>query len=151
MIAVVQRVTEASVLIGGAAHASIERGYLVLLGIRTGDTVQDARYLAEKCAALRVMEDAQGKMNLSLDDVGGSMLVVSQFTLCGDVQRGHRPSFTSAAPPSEANPLYEAFLARAGEIMGRERVRSGVFGAMMHIKLVNDGPVTILINSRREA
>lgn len=151
MKAVIQRVLEASVVIDGAEHAAIERGYVVLLGIRTGDTPGDAQFLAEKCAALRVMGDPQGKMNLSLKDVGGSLLVVSQFTLYGDVQRGHRPSFTTAAPPAEARPLYESFLQRAGEILGPERIRSGVFGAMMQIRLVNDGPVTILIHSHHEA
>lgn len=151
MKAVVQRVLEASVVIDGAMHSKIGRGYLVLLGIRTGDTIRDAHFLAEKCAALRVMEDGQGKMNLSLQDVGGEMLVVSQFTLYGDVQRGNRPSFTSAASPAEAKPLYESFLRRAGEILGPERVRAGVFGAMMQIGLVNDGPVTILIHSHQEA
>lgn len=150
MKAVVQRVTEASVGIDGMEHAAIGRGYVVLLGIRTGDTVQDAHFLAEKCAALRVMEDAQGKMNLSLADAGGALLVVSQFTLYGDVQRGHRPSFTSAAPPAEAEPLYESFLQRARDVLGDERVRSGVFGAMMRVRLVNDGPVTILIQSQHE-
>jgi D-tyrosyl-tRNA(Tyr) deacylase len=149
--AVVQRVLEASVVIDGAEHAAIGRGYVVLLGIRTGDTLRDAQFMAEKCAALRVMEDPLGKMNLSLQDVGGSLLLVSQFTLYGDVQRGHRPSFTAAAPPAEAKPLYESFLRRAGEILGPERVRAGVFGAMMQVRLVNDGPVTILIHSHQEA
>jgi D-aminoacyl-tRNA deacylase len=149
--AVVQRVLEASVVIDGAEHAAIGRGYVVLLGIRTGDTLRDAEFLAEKCAALRVMEDPQGKMNLSLQDVGGSLLLVSQFTLYGDVQRGHRPSFTAAAPPAEAEPLYESFLRHAAEILGPERVRAGVFGAMMQVRLVNDGPVTILIHSHQEA
>jgi D-aminoacyl-tRNA deacylase len=148
--AVVQRVLEASVVIDGTEHASIGRGYCVLLGIRTGDTLRDATFLAEKCAALRVMEDPEGKMNLSLKDVGGSLLVVSQFTLYGDAQKGNRPSFTAAAPPADARPLYEDFLRRAAEILGADCVRSGVFGAMMQIRLVNDGPVTILIHSQQE-
>jgi D-tyrosyl-tRNA(Tyr) deacylase len=149
--AVVQRVSEASVVIDGMEHAGIGRGYVVLLGIRAGDSHADARFLAEKCSALRVMEDARGKMNLSLEDAGGSLLVVSQFTLYGDVQRGHRPSFTAAAPPPEAEPLYESFLQRAREALGADRVRSGVFGAMMQVRMVNDGPVTILIQSQHEA
>lgn len=151
MKAVVQRVSAASVEIGGTDHAAIGKGYLVLLGIRAGDLPRDAEFLAEKCAALRVMEDERGKMNLSLADTGGSLLVVSQFTLYGDVQRGHRPSFSAAAPPGEAEALYETFVRRAGEILGPERVRSGVFGAMMQVRLVNDGPVTILIQSQHEA
>ena len=151
MRAVVQRVLEASIVIDGAVHSVIGRGYLVLLGIRSGDTARDARFLAEKCASLRVMEDVEGQMNLSLQDVGGSLLVVSQFTLYGDVQRGHRPSFTEAAPPAEARALYESFLQRAGELLGPERVRSGIFGSMMQVRLVNDGPVTILIHSKHEA
>jgi D-tyrosyl-tRNA(Tyr) deacylase len=149
--AVVQRVLRASVDIAGVAHAAIDRGYLVLLGIRTGDTYPDAEFLAEKCAALRVMDDGQGKMNLSLEDVGGSLLVVSQFTLYGEARKGNRPSFVAAATPAEAKPLYEGFLRRAAELLGPERVRSGVFGAMMQVSLVNDGPVTILIHSQHEA
>jgi D-tyrosyl-tRNA(Tyr) deacylase len=151
MKAVVQRVSEASVVIDGSEHASMGPGYVVLLGIRTGDTMRDAHFLAVKCAELRVMEDAGGKMNLSLKDTGGSLMVVSQFTLYGDVQRGHRPSFTDAAAPDAAKPLYEEFLKKAGEVLGSDRIRSGVFGAMMQVRIVNDGPVTILVNSQQEA
>ena len=145
MKAVVQRVLRASVDIDGVAHAAIERGYLVLLGIRTGDTLLDAEFLAEKCAALRVMDDGQGKMNLSLQDVGGSLLVVSQFTLYGDVRKGRRPSFDQAAAPTDARALYEYFV---DAVRARvPRVETGVFQASMQVRLVNDGPVTILCES----
>jgi D-tyrosyl-tRNA(Tyr) deacylase len=149
MRVVVQRVKEGSVVIEGRVHAQIGRGYVVLLGIRTGDSQEDAGFLAEKCAGLRVMEDEHGKMNLSLNDVGGSVLVVSQFTLYGDAQKGNRPSFTTAARPEEAEPLYDAFLARMRSALGPARVHSGVFGAMMDVRLVNDGPVTLLVESSR--
>ncbi|MGB5874897.1 MAG: D-aminoacyl-tRNA deacylase [Bacteroidota bacterium] len=147
MRVVLQRVKEGSVVIEDTVRARIERGYVILLGIRTGDTPEAALALADKCAGLRVMEDDQGKMNLSLKDVGGSVLVVSQFTLYGDAQKGNRPSFTAAARPEEAEPLYEAFLQRMRSALGPARVQSGVFGAMMDVRIVNDGPVTLLIDS----
>jgi D-tyrosyl-tRNA(Tyr) deacylase len=147
MKAVVQRVSRGSVSIGGETRASIGRGYVILLGIRHGDTPADARFVAEKCAALRVMEDAGGKMNLSLDDVSGSVIVVSQFTLYGDTRRGTRPGFVDAARPEEALPLYETFVRVMREILGPERVHTGEFRAMMEVTIVNDGPVTILIDS----
>ncbi len=149
MKAVVQRVSAGSVAIDGAICASINRGYVILLGIKKGDTSADADFIASKCAGLRVMEDDGGKMNLSLDDVGGSVIVVSQFTLYGDAQRGNRPSFIDAAAPPEAQPLYERFVDRMRALLGPERVATGVFGAMMEVKIVNDGPVTILIESNR--
>jgi len=148
MRAVVQRVSEASVTIDGEVRASIGRGYVILVGIRTGDTHEAAIFLAEKCAALRVFEDAEGKMNLSLNDVNGSALVVSQFTLYGNAQKGNRPSFTDAARPEEAEPLYHVFVERLRALLGPERVQTGVFRAMMQIRLINDGPVTILIESK---
>lgn len=149
MRVVVQRVKEGSVIIAGNTCSSITRGYVILLGIRKGDTEKDAVFLADKCAALRVFEDTQGKMNLGLEEVNGSALVVSQFTLYGDAQRGNRPSFTDAAPPGEAEGLYEVFVQRMRSRLGQERVRTGVFRAMMDVHLVNDGPVTILIESSR--
>ena len=149
MRVVIQRVKEGSVEIEGRTHAHIGGGFVILLGIRTGDTSADARFLADKCAALRVMEDTDGKMNRSLNDVGGSVIVVSQFTLYGDAQKGNRPSFMAAARPEEAEPLYEAFLGRMRSALGAERVQSGVFGAMMDVRLVNDGPVTLLLESPR--
>lgn len=147
MKVVVQRVSHGSVRIGGNVTSSIGRGYVVLLGIRQGDTEEDARFLAEKCAGLRIMEDPGGKMNLNLDDVRGSVLVVSQFTLYGDAQKGHRPGFSSAARPDAAEPLYERFVGRLVELLGRDRVATGEFRAMMEVTIVNDGPVTILIES----
>ncbi|MGA9119589.1 MAG: D-aminoacyl-tRNA deacylase [Bacteroidota bacterium] len=148
MRAVIQRVSSASVSIDGATYASIGKGYVILLGIRKGDTVRDADFLASKCVSLRIMGDKEGKMNLSLGDAGGSAIVVSQFTLYGDAQRGNRPSFTDAAAPTEAEPLYERFVDRMRAGLGTERVGTGVFGAMMEVKIVNDGPVTIVIESK---
>ncbi|MCK5573961.1 MAG: D-tyrosyl-tRNA(Tyr) deacylase [Bacteroidetes bacterium] len=147
MRVVVQRVKEGFVTINHEVHGRIDRGYVILLGIRTGDTHEDALFLADKCSALRVMEDARGKMNLSLKDAGGCALVVSQFTLYGDAQKGNRPSFTDAARPEEAEPLYNLFLRQMRSTLGADRVFSGVFGAMMDVTIVNDGPVTVLIES----
>ena len=149
MRALVQRVKEGSVAIEGKLHSSIACGYVVLLGIRKGDTEGDARFLADKCAMLRVLEDNEGKMNLSLRDVGGSVLVISQFTLYGDAQRGNRPSFSDAAPQVEAEPLYNTFVERMKTALGPASVHTGVFGAMMQVTIVNDGPVTILIESNK--
>ncbi len=151
MRALVQRVKEGSVVIDGKIHASIGRGYVILLGIRKGDSEEDGRFLADKCAALRVLEDNEGKMNLSLHDVGGSALVISQFTLYGDAQKGNRPSFSDAAPPPEAEPLYDLFVNRMKAALGPVRVYTGVFGAMMQVTIVNDGPVTVLIESDKSS
>lgn len=148
MRAVVQRVKEGSVSIDGGVHASIEKGYVVFLGIKAGDTKESAIFLADKCSSLRVFEDAEGKMNLGLKDVNGSALVVSQFTLYADAQKGNRPSFTEAARPEEAEPLYEAFVERMRSALGNAKVTTGVFRAMMDVKIVNDGPVTILIEGK---
>ncbi|HXF99424.1 MAG TPA: D-aminoacyl-tRNA deacylase [Bacteroidota bacterium] len=148
MRVVVQRVSEASLTIDGSTVASIGRGFVIFLGVKAGDTRAAADFLAEKCAALRVFEDAEGKMNLGLNDVNGSVLVVSQFTLYGNAQKGNRPSFSDAARPEEAEPLYEYFVERMKALLGAERVATGVFRAMMKVKLVNDGPVTILIESK---
>ena len=148
MRALVQRVREGSVTVGGEVYASIGRGYVILLGIRKGDSLEDAWFLADKCAALRVFEDPDGKMNLNLRDVHGSVLVVSQFTLYADAQKGNRPSFSAAAPPEEAEPLYDGFVQRMKALLGDSNVRTGVFRAMMEVTIVNDGPVTILIESK---
>ncbi len=144
---VLQRVREAKVVIDGKDHASIGTGYVILLGIRQGDTAGDAIFLADKCSSLRVFEDGQGKMNLSLNDAGGSVLVVSQFTLYADAQRGNRPSFSLAARADVAQPLYDLFVERMQKTLGEVRVRTGIFGAMMQVHLVNDGPVTVLLES----
>ena len=150
MKALVQRVSEASVTIGDAVHSSIGKGFVILLGIGKGDSGSAAVYLAEKCLALRVFEDAGGKMNLSLRDVSGSALVISQFTLYGDVQRGSRPVFSDAAPPADALPLYEEFVGRMRSGLGDDRVATGVFGATMQVRILNEGPVTILIESKTD-
>jgi D-tyrosyl-tRNA(Tyr) deacylase len=145
--AVVQRVSRAEVRVGGRVTGSIGRGLAVLLGVAREDGEDDARQLADKVAALRVFEDAAGKMNLALGDVAGGVLVVSQFTLLGDARKGNRPSFVDAAGPEAANALYERFCA-----LVREKglpVATGVFRAEMEVELVNDGPVTILLDSRR--
>ena len=143
MKVVIQRVSEASVTVGGEVTGSIGRGLLVLVGVGQGDTAETAAALAGKVARLRIFCDADGKMNLSVQDVGGGVLAVSQFTLLADTRKGNRPSFTDAAPPEEANVLYEKFceaLSAAGLAVAK-----GVFGAHMMVRLVNDGPVTIVV------
>ncbi len=147
MRAVVQRVREGSVTIEGVVHSSIKRGLVILLGVGKGDAERDAVLLADKCSGLRIFEDGEGKMNLNVRDVGGSALVVSQFTLYGDARRGNRPSFTEAAPPEEAGPLYESFVGRMRANLGDQCVATGVFRAMMDVHILNDGPVTIIIES----
>jgi D-tyrosyl-tRNA(Tyr) deacylase len=136
--ALVQRVSEASVAVDGREVAAIGPGLLVLLGVRRGDGPEDADRIARKLLALRVFEDTEGRMNLSVADAGGELLCVSQFTLYGDARKGNRPSFVEAAPPEEAEPLYE----RVREALGAE---GGVFGARMEVSLTNDGPVTLLV------
>lgn len=146
MRAVVQRVLNASVAIGGTVKGEIGEGYLVLLGIEENDTEKDLDYIAEKLLGLRVFEDEAGKMNRSVLDAGGSILLVSQFTLYGDARKGRRPSFIRAARPEKAIPLYEAMIARLRAALP---VETGEFGADMQVSLVNDGPVTILLDSER--
>jgi D-tyrosyl-tRNA(Tyr) deacylase len=138
--ALVQRVSEASVTVGDEEVARIGPGLLVLLGVRRGDGAAEADRLASKLLALRVFEDAEGKMNLSVGEIGGELLCVSQFTLYGDTRKGNRPSFVDAAPPGEAEPLYERVRAALG-------AKGGVFGARMAVALTNDGPVTLLIET----
>ena len=145
MRAVLQRVTRARVLIDGEEVGAIGHGLLVLLGVTHADTPEHARWLAEKTVGLRVFNDAAGKMNLGVTDVGGSVLVVSQFTLYGDAQKGRRPSFIAAARPEQAIPLYEAFV-NGIKALGVP-VATGRFGAMMEVELVNDGPVTLILDS----
>jgi|SRR5579871_3788042 len=147
MRAVVQRVSRASVIVGGEITGAIDLGLLVLLGVGKEDNGADAAYLAEKIAGLRIFEDDAGKMNLSVIDVGGAVLAVSQFTLFGDVRRGKRPSFDAAAPPERARELYEHFVERV-RALGL-RCETGRFQAMMDVELVNSGPVTILLDSRK--
>lgn len=147
MKAVIQRVSSASVIIDGQTVGAIERGLLVLLGVATGDTAEDGEWLAQKIAALRIFEDADGKMNLSVRDAGGGALVVSQFTLIASTRKGTRPSFNDAARPDTAIPLYDGFVRQLEAALGRP-VPTGRFGAMMQVHLVNDGPVTLVIDSR---
>ncbi len=147
MRAVVQRVARAKVTVDGKVTGEIEIGLLVLLGVAQTDSEQDADYLAEKIAGLRVFEDADGKMNLAVAEVGGAVLAVSQFTLYGDVRRGKRPSFDAAARPELAKKLYDYFCARV-RVLGL-RCEEGVFQAMMDVELLNSGPVTILLDSTK--
>lgn len=147
MRAVVQRVSRARVTVNSETTGEIERGLLVLLGVGKADTSADAEYLADKLTGLRIFEDGGGKMNLSVADVGGSVLAVSQFTLYGDVRRGKRPSFDTAAPPRAARELYEYFVGkiRAAGV----RCETGRFQEMMKVELINEGPVTILLDSSK--
>jgi D-tyrosyl-tRNA(Tyr) deacylase len=143
--AVIQRVSSAKVEVGGETVGVIGRGILVLLGVEKGDGERDAGWLAEKIVNLRIFEDQAGKMNLSVQEIVGELLVVSQFTLAGNCAKGRRPSFDSAATPAEANRLYEYFVERL-RVMGL-KVATGVFQAMMQVSLVNDGPVTFILES----
>ena len=147
MRAIVQRVSRANVVIAGDTVGDIGSGLVVLLGIAHSDTPAQAQWLAEKIAGLRIFKDADGKMNRDLVDVGGAMLIVSQFTLYGDCRKGKRPSFIDAAPPSIAIPLYEAFI-NSVKALGI-RAAEGRFGADMKVELVNDGPVTLIVDSKR--
>jgi D-tyrosyl-tRNA(Tyr) deacylase len=147
MRAVLQRVTRARVTVEGETVDEIGSGLVVLLGIAGDDTEQDVKYLVEKIAGLRLFDDADGRMNLSVSDVDGGLLIVSQFTLYGDVRRGRRPSWSEAAPPEVAEPLYESFVREARSFV--PRVATGSFRRMMKVELVNDGPVTILLDSRK--
>ena len=142
MIALVQRVSSASVRVDGGVVGEVGRGLLVLLGVVQGDTPAEGAWLADKTASLRVFPDADGRMNRSVRDVGGDVLVVSQFTLAGDARKGTRPSYARAARPEAAEPLYRAYAAAVSARLGRP-VPTGVFGASMEVALVNDGPVTL--------
>lgn len=151
MKAVVQRVSEGGVNIQSDNYsAGIGKGMVLLLGIKTGDNLEDVNFLADKCCNLRVFEDENGKMNLSIKDVDGEVLVISQFTLYGDARKGNRPSFIEAARPEEAIPLYEKFIQRVKENLGDNKVKTGIFGAMMQVKIINDGPVTIIVESKSD-
>ena len=142
---VVQRVDNASVTIENELFSSIEQGYLILFGAEKGDTKAQADWLANKVSVLRCFSDENGKMNLSIKDINGEMLIVSQFTLAGDVKKGTRPSFDRAMPPNEANEMYEYFISKVKE--QNIPVKTGVFGAHMEVKLLNNGPVTFVIDA----
>ena len=149
MKVVVQRVSSGSVLIKSENYSrEINKGFVILLGIRNGDTEENALFLADKCTNLRIFEDENEKMNLSLKDIDGEVLIISQFTLYGDAQHGNRPSFIEAAKPDIAIPLYDKFVKRMKDNLGEEKVKEGIFGAMMEVKIINDGPVTIIIDSK---
>ena len=148
MRAVIQRVRRASVRVNDMIQGEITHGIVVLLGIRGNDTITDLQWLAEKVVNLRIFEDQQGKMNRSLADIDGEMLIISQFTLYGDCRKGRRPGFSSAAPPGIAEPLYQQFIE---EVKNRQvRVATGIFQATMEVELVNDGPVTLLLDSEKQ-
>lgn len=148
MIAVVQRVGHAEVKIEGEIAGAIGAGFLVLLGIAHEDSEEDALWLSGKITQLRVFSDAEGKMNLALQDNGGELLVISQFTLHASTKKGNRPSFINAAKPDHAIPLYEKFVGLCKNAIGEGKVKTGVFGADMKVSLMNDGPVTIIIDSK---
>ena len=145
MRVIIQRVSNCSVTIDGAVYSEIGRGLLILLGVAKGDTEADAAYLAAKCTGLRVFEDETGKMNLSAADIGGSLMVVTNFTLCGSCIKGKRPSFDGAERPEVAKPLTEAFVAACRQ--SGLPVQTGVFGADMKVALTNDGPITLMIDT----
>ncbi len=146
MRAVVQRVSEASVTVGGEKVSEISKGFMVLLGVESGDTEKDAQYIADKLANLRVFEDENDKLNLSIQDIEGEILMVSQFTLLGDCRKGRRPSFVKAERPEEADRLYEFVCDILTESVP---VKKGIFQTHMDVSLINDGPVTLLIDSNK--
>ncbi len=149
MKAVVQRVNNASVNIPLENYsAKIGRGMLILLGIKIGDTIDDMNYIADKCSRLRIFKDSEGKMNISVKDIDGEVLIISQFTLYGETAKGNRPSFIEAAKPIEAIPLYDSFIERIKSNLGDDKVRCGIFGAMMDVSLINSGPVTIIVEGK---
>ncbi len=149
MRALVQRVSEGWVKIESESYfREIGKGMVILLGVHNLDTEKEIDFVADKCSNLRIFEDSQNKMNLSVKDIDGEVLVISQFTLYGDARKGNRPSFTEAAQPEYANKLYELFLEKMRKNLGEKKVESGLFGAMMQIKIMNEGPVTILVESK---
>jgi D-tyrosyl-tRNA(Tyr) deacylase len=152
MKAIVQRVSEGGVYISEQDYTEeIGKGIIILLGIKDNDSENDVLFLADKCCNLRIFEDENSKMNLALKDVNGEVLIISQFTLYGDAKKGNRPSFIEAAKPEIAIPLYEKFIMRMKSNLGEHKVKSGIFGAMMKVKIINDGPVTILIESKKQS
>ncbi len=152
MRALVQRVKSGSVTInnesGEKYFKEIGNGIVILLGVTHTDTEKEVNFVADKCANLRIFPDAEDKMNLSLKDVAGEALVISQFTLYGDARKGNRPNFMNAAHPEIAEQLYDKFVQRLQNNIGREKVKTGIFGAMMRVEIINDGPVTILVESK---
>ena len=150
MKVVIQRVSEASVMINGKVHNQINQGFVVLLGVGQTDNEQDIIYLVQKILGLRIFSDAEGKMNCSLDEVNGEVLLISQFTLFASTKKGNRPSYIDAAHPGMAIPLYEKFIEVITASLG-SRLKTGIFGADMKVSLINDGPVTIQMDSKNKA
>jgi len=151
MRALVQRVKRASVTIKELNYQkSIQNGLVILLGIKEGDSIEDVKFIADKCSNIRIFDDSDGKMNLSIKDIDGEMLIISQFTLYGDAQKGNRPSFSEAAKPEKAKSLYESFIERCKQNIGDDKIQTGLFGEMMLVEIHNDGPVTILISSKEK-
>jgi len=149
MRALVQRVSKGGVKISTHNYeATIEKGIVLLLGVKEGDGIEELNFVADKCCKLRIFEDENDKMNLSIKDILGEMLIISQFTLYGDTRKGNRPSFNIAAQPELAEDLYKKFIARVKENIGVDKVKSGIFGAMMEVEIINDGPVTVLVESK---
>ena len=149
MRALVQRVKKGGVAIASHNYEkNIKKGIVILLGVKSTDTIDDVMFVADKCCNLRIFEDNNDKMNLALKDVDGEVLIISQFTLYGDARKGNRPSFIEAALPDLAEDLYEKFIGRVKENLGDEKVFTGIFGAMMEVKIINDGPVTIIVESK---
>lgn len=149
MRALVQRVSSASVDIREENYyAEIQKGMVILLGVHQDDTIEDVLFVADKCANLRIFDDDNGKMNLSVRDIDGEILVISQFTLYGDCRKGNRPNFMYAAQPDKAKELYEKFVERIRENIGYDKVKTGIFAAMMSVKIINEGPVTVLVEDK---
>ena len=148
MRALIQRVSRGSVTIDGAVVSEIRHGMVVLLGIKKGDTMTDVQYLAERVSNLRIFDDDAGVMNKSIIGTGCSALVVSQFTLYADTHKGNRPNYMAAAPPEEAEPLYDFFVTSLKGLIGKDKVGAGIFRAMMSVEIINDGPVTIMLESK---
>ena len=151
MKVVIQRVKKCSVRVGGEIKSETGAGILILLGVHEDDGEDDAKELADKCAKLRIFDDGTGKMNLSVKDIGGDAMVVSQFTLYGDVKKGNRPNYMRSAKPELAEQLYNYFIFCLQEFLGKARVATGIFREMMDVELINDGPVTIIIETREHA
>ena len=150
MRALVQRVKMGGVKILSESYKqNINNGIVLLLGVKEGDKIEDVYFVADKCCNLRIFNDENEKMNLSLKDVNGEMLIISQFTLYGNAQKGNRPGFSESAKPELANKLYQNFIERVKENIGSDKVKTGIFGATMEVKIINDGPVTILVESKK--
>ena len=149
MRALLQRVSKGSVNIPAESYyEKIDKGMVLLLGISEDDTNKEVEYVAEKCSNLRIFEDENEKMNLSIKDINGEVLLISQFTLYGDTRKGNRPSFNKAAAPGKAEELYKSFAEKLKNILGDKKVKEGIFGAMMEVEIINDGPVTVMVESK---